>query len=708
MIKRKNIMIEALSKISEKMSSFVKMDKTKSTGRKVASSLWALFFGIVLSLVYIFLKTSLLEHRIINPFAIFTNVVDSLKSPSNKEVILNYLLIFGFSSLACAISFKAGLFNIGIPGQMMITGATSFGIFIKLGYTSYTSIPVWLLLLALVFSMIFAFIAGLIAGVLKAYLNVHEVISTIMINWIIVGIAMVCFQQKSANVIWPEFSLNQISYYFNDVNTGTNPGIVGISQEVKKAFSIAGLVILLVLVIAVAFVFSFTSLGYKIRMQGMSKSNGKYMGVNDKKLTMLVLAFSAMIAGVAGFFNYVLGLSARFDSVTQPLNLGFECIAISLLALNSPIGIIFTSLFYTALYTANYKLQKAPLYLKPDDVQVITSMILYLAATAIMFTQFKPIVYFRGKFALLSDPRYKAYSKLKRYNIAIAKLNARNKTQNHNARYTVSTKNADKTIAKLNLINQKYLEDIAKLESKIVIAKFELQQAQKLNDLINQKHAEKMANYSQLNSAILDAQNVYYNKLEDLNNPELNYSKDEIKLQASAVKVALKEQIKSLKAQYVSPNYNSELKQLRNENKALVAEFTKNENEALNQRLSTIKADEINWEINEVSNKNKVSLLNREFVKLQDKYLADAMNYKNTDEQTLVHFEQINLKKYELINQMKELGKTGKFAISQQRTADLKSIYAEYAPIFADIIDQRLRMALETLKKKEVQDGLNT
>ncbi|SYV89564.1 ABC-type uncharacterized transport system, permease component, partial [Metamycoplasma alkalescens] len=170
-----------------------------------------------------------------------------------------------------------------------------------------------------------------------------------------------------------------------------------ISKSARQGFVIAGIIGLFVLAFSIAFVFNYTSLGYKIRMQGISKSNGKYIGVNDKRITMFVLATSAAIAGLAGFYYYVAVSTPVFSEISQPLTLGFEAIAISLLALNSPIGSLFSSLFYTAIYTSNSNLQLDPLYFEPYDIQVITSIILYMAATSIMFVNFQPINYFKRK-----------------------------------------------------------------------------------------------------------------------------------------------------------------------------------------------------------------------------------------------------------------------------------------------------------------------
>ncbi|SYV89565.1 ABC-type uncharacterized transport system, permease component, partial [Metamycoplasma alkalescens] len=137
---------------------------------------------MLLAYIYIAISKGVGKSIFVNPFAIFKAIGQSFNS-LNQETILKYFLVFGFSAIACALSFKAGLFNIGIPGQMMVTGIVSFSIFIKFRYNNEAPIPVHVLLISLIFSIAVAFIVGLISGTLKAYLNVHEVISTIMLNW---------------------------------------------------------------------------------------------------------------------------------------------------------------------------------------------------------------------------------------------------------------------------------------------------------------------------------------------------------------------------------------------------------------------------------------------------------------------------------------------------------------------------------------------
>ncbi|BBG42682.1 ABC transporter permease [Mycoplasmopsis californica] len=632
--KQKPNMIDSLRKASNWASNFIRMDKTKSTGRKIASSLWSLFFGVVLSLLYIIIKKGLQEQIFVNPFTVVTTIFSSFNQ-ANKETILKYFLVFGFSSVACALSFKAGLFNIGIPGQMMISGGISFAIFIQYGATQYQAIPAWLLIMCLICSVLIAFGVGIIAGALKAYLNVHEVISTIMLNWIIIGISMMLFRQNSASVVWKNFSDAQAKYYFSDDLSGVKPGFVTISAHVKEIFVICGVVGLLTLAAVVAFIFNFTTLGYKIRMQGISKSNGKYMGVNDKMLTMMVLGVSAAISAIAGFYYYVISEQV-FSGISQPINLGFEAIAISLLALNSPIGSLFSTLFYTAIYTSEAKLQLYPLYIRPEDLKVITSIILYLAATSIMFSQFKPIQFSTRTILLLSDPRYLRYKKLESLLKRKVRIVGSYEQKIHLIEQKINQANYSISLKRLEKINESFANKITKIDNAITQARINCQKAE---EYTLQKIVEK--------------------------------------------------------------NKNVELYQ------ALNLEYDLNDNKNYQDSIpSEIKT---NIELNNSTDSfiDQIKHLKKELAKSTDKYLSQAMNYKNTDDQTIKHFESINAEKMRINAELNRLGINAKFRIKQQKTAQIKDINTEYQNIYASISEQRSKLYKDRKHKQGGQNGIN-
>ncbi|UUM19266.1 hypothetical protein [Mycoplasma sp. 1018B] len=368
--------------LSNKLSAFIRLDKNKSAARKIVSSFWAVFFGLMISLVFIGISSRN------NPFYFFQKMLDPFKSARETQKFIVYLVIFGFSGLASAVGFKSGLFNIGISGQMMISSTVIYSFFIIL---NIRELSIGLLLLGLIMSVVAAAIIGMISGLLKAFLNVHEVISTILINWIVAKVNGWLFVYQNS-----PFGMERAEHYI-DVKSGR--GIVAGSirfagndpEHMQLIFGIAFLIIFLVLAISLFVIYKNTAMGYKLKMLGLSKTNGEYIGVNEKITTIYVMTFSASLAGVAGFFYYVFNQSLLGASDIAPIAIGFEAIAIALLALNSSIGVIIAGFFYSILYTIRPSLQSFPLYIKPDELPIITSIILYLAAIAQMFLNFKPL-----------------------------------------------------------------------------------------------------------------------------------------------------------------------------------------------------------------------------------------------------------------------------------------------------------------------------
>lgn len=636
---------DAFNSFTQKMSEFVRRDKSKSAGRKIASSLWSLTFGIIISLIYVMIKVPVTGGVAVNPLEVFTVIFKGFNA-GNQRFIINFFLVFGFSSLACAISFKAGIFNIGIPGQMMATGFTSFGLFIYWGYDKHFSVTVPHILLALLLSVLFAALLGAIAGILKTALNVHEVITTIMLNWIIVGISMAIFQRSSASVFWSQLSDTQLDHYFSKELQGVNAGAILISESVKELFNILGIIFLLLAVFVGFFIFNFTALGYKINMLGISKTNGKYMGVDDKFLTIMILAASGAISGIAGFYQYVIAPSPSYSSITGPLNIGFESIAISLLALNSPIGILFSSLFYTAIYNSQFGLQG--LFIKYEDTQVATSLILYLAATSLMFLNFKPIYFIRQKIYLNRDPRTDANKKLLKYELKAHRLTRAYELKMHNLKYNANSKNQESFLQKMNILETKHQKAIYLNNLRIEWAKKLVLEAEKTHKLCLKLHQANLKN----------------------------------DLEAKAI---IKQAIKEANKNYVQLNkfeYDQTL-------------------------LNQLPAIEHKLIVEELSNKAKVKNLKVQLKKMTDQYLSKAMNFKNTDLETIQLFEKINNEKLELLNEMKALGSANKFNIMQQYIASVKNTQNHFNTLFIASIEEQKQMHKELILAKKEMKAIN-
>lgn len=239
------------------------------------------------------------------------------------------------TGLSVAMAFKAGLFNIGAEGQMNIGAFASAWI----GFT-FVTLP-WFVLIPL--CILGGFLAGAfwasIAGFLKARFGSHEVINTIMLNFI--ALALVSYLVNNvylvpATIHTPEISGNAVLLRF-DLLTGLFKG-----SPFNTSFLIA---------IAACFVMYYvvwkTPLGYKIKTLGLNKNAAEYAKMNVSRLTVISMALAGGFAGLGGL-NFVNGYKHYFELGFSE-NAGYVGIAVALIARNNPWAVIVVAVFFGML-----------------------------------------------------------------------------------------------------------------------------------------------------------------------------------------------------------------------------------------------------------------------------------------------------------------------------------------------------------------------
>lgn len=240
-----------------------------------------------------------------------------------------------FTGLAAGICFKAGLFNIGGEGQLLMGAfCTALTGFLLGSFPAFLLIP-----LCLLAGVIGGGIWGVIPGVLKASFGAHEVINTIMMNFIAAGVvnylvsniffvpATVHTPQIHANAELPRLE-SFISFFHG--------------SPVNLSILIALLTCLLI-----QFYLSRTVQGYEIRATGLNIEAARFAGIHTSKVMIRTFFLSGAIAGLVGS-NYVLGYKHYFELGFSE-GIGFIGIAVALLARNNPIAIIFTAIFFGIL-----------------------------------------------------------------------------------------------------------------------------------------------------------------------------------------------------------------------------------------------------------------------------------------------------------------------------------------------------------------------
>jgi len=235
------------------------------------------------------------------------------------------------TGLAVAFGFKCGLFNIGVEGQLYAGALTSafIGYAVK-GLPHFIHLP-----LALICGMIGGMVWGAIPGYLKAKTGGHEVINTIMMNYIMVKLTDYLVKNPMLD---SKSSIPRTPYIL-------------LTAYLPKIFPNLrlhwGFIIAIIMVFLVYFLLYKTTIGFEIRTVGFNQNAARYAGMNISKNFVLAMAISGGLAGLAGS-GEVLGLNYNLPAAFIS-GYGFDAIAIALLAKSNPFGIIPSAILWAAL-----------------------------------------------------------------------------------------------------------------------------------------------------------------------------------------------------------------------------------------------------------------------------------------------------------------------------------------------------------------------
>ena len=318
---------------------------------------------------------------IINPGqaaeAIITILKNFLTYGSGKAAMKYFgnTLVKTAALLMCALSvqfcYSAGLFNIGAAGQY-VAGA---GLCLYAALVWKMPWPVCLLL-----SMIAGALLGAAVGVLKAYRNVNEVISGIMLNWIglyTVNMALSKVKETASPYTLPVASQNP-SAILPTLGLGA---LFGNNKYVTIAIPLSIIIAVLIWVILNKTVF-----GYELRATGLNKEAAKYSGMKEKTNTILTLAIGGALAGLGAAFLYLSGYEQWSVTQSSVPSMGFNGIAATFLGGLHPIGTIFSSYFIQHITSGGSYLDKAVFPAQISDL--ISAIIIYLCGFVAFFRYF--------------------------------------------------------------------------------------------------------------------------------------------------------------------------------------------------------------------------------------------------------------------------------------------------------------------------------
>lgn len=264
-----------------------------------------------------------------------------------------------FTGLANAIAFRTGLFNIGVEGQFTVgmLAAAAVGLIPNLP-------PVLHIILVLISGIVAGAIWGAVPGYLKAKTGTNEVVNTIMMNFIALY-----------------FSNYLVNGPLNLKGQATTPVIqksAMLPHFMGNALRAnAGLFLGVAFVIIVYILLWKTTTGYELRAVGLSSSSAEYGGINIKKNIILSMIISGAIAGIGGAIH-ISGVQHQVYSLPNLSGIGFDGIAVALLAKSHPIAVIFSAFLFGALQSSALTLQMAQI--PKEIVYLIQSIIIIFVA----------------------------------------------------------------------------------------------------------------------------------------------------------------------------------------------------------------------------------------------------------------------------------------------------------------------------------------
>lgn len=268
------------------------------------------------------------------------------------------LLIAG---LAVAFSFHGGLFNIGVEGQLILGGLVAGVIGAKLDVS-----PALLTFLCLSGGIAGGAFAALIPALLKAYRGVHEVVTTIMINFVAVYVALYAVSPKG-----PFVSASQPSA------TDKIPRDARLSVIWEGTRLHSGLIVAVAAMIGVWWLLYRTPLGFRIRLMGANPGAALASGVSVARMTISTLLISGGLGGLAGAVQ-VLGVYGRFFDAFSA-GYGYDAIAVALLAALSPIAMIVSAFFFAMLDSGAVQMQ-AVAGISREMVGVVSGLVVAFVA----------------------------------------------------------------------------------------------------------------------------------------------------------------------------------------------------------------------------------------------------------------------------------------------------------------------------------------
>ncbi|MDR2157124.1 MAG: ABC transporter permease [Clostridiales Family XIII bacterium] len=281
------------------------------------------------------------------------------------------------TGLSVAFSMKTGLFNIGASGQFVVGAYAAILVGVKCtflpGHTHW--------IVALLAALAAGALWGAVPGLLKAYRNVNEVITCIMMNY--VGMHLVNYlivrtvfdplknqtMRVAASANLPKMGFDAIFRVGNNVS-GANSGVL----------------VALLMAVVLWVILQKTKLGYELKACGLNEKAARYAGIDAHSGIVISMMISGAMAGLGGALLYLSGSGNGISVADVLAKEGFNGIPVALLGLNHPIGVVAAGLFVSCLTVGGFNMQ---LYeFAPEVIEIMIAVIIYFSAFALLLQGF--------------------------------------------------------------------------------------------------------------------------------------------------------------------------------------------------------------------------------------------------------------------------------------------------------------------------------
>ena len=359
---------------------------------RVAISLAALFVSVVVGGVLVFVSGGFASCRAgldlggwtfcYNPMQVYYELflgalghpLEGGWHPLNYDLAttLQQTTLLIFTGLSVAVAFRAGLFNIGTQGQLVVGGfATAVVVIYAAAILPGGFVGTVLLIPAGVLAgAIAGGLYGAIPGALKAYADANEVITTIMLNFVAVGVTSTLLSWRFQD---PDSSNPQTAPVPEYAEI---PNLPLVGFDARMDFSLLALGFAVALMIAIAWLLARTSFGYELRTSGVQPEAAAYGGVDDKRMVVSSMTLSGALGGIGGAF-WVLMVHGRW--LENVPDLGFDGIAVSILAGNNPLGIGASAFLFGVLQSGSRSINTAT-DVPPELVGILSGLIILFVA----------------------------------------------------------------------------------------------------------------------------------------------------------------------------------------------------------------------------------------------------------------------------------------------------------------------------------------